>query len=84
LAHLHDAIFHLHFMDFDGGEIRRAASQTVGSPAVVVDDEVPGADVGAFRSRAGPGLIDCDVAGLEFLCERRPGADGKREGEGER
>ena len=70
-------------MDFDVGEIRRASGQRVGRRAFVVDGEIAGADVGAFRRRARPGLFDDDVAGLELLRERGRGAGGEREREGD-
>ena len=40
LRHAHNAVFDLHFMQFDGREIRRAAGQAVRRSAVVLDRKV--------------------------------------------
>ena len=62
-------------MDLDIGEIRRAAGQALGRRAVVVDRQIARADFGALGRRARPGLVDDDVAGLEFLRERGRAAE---------
>src|SRR5579863_7923454 len=84
LAHLHDAVFRLHFMDLDGGEIRRAAGQTVGRRALVLDRHIRAPDFGALWGRARPGLLDDNVASLELLRKRGRGAECESERQGEK
>ena len=71
-------------MDFDRGEIGRTSGQAVGRRAVVVDDEIAGADLRALRRRASPGLFNHDVPGLELLGEGGRGAYGEGERQGEK
>ncbi len=66
-------------MDFDAGEIGGAAGQPVRRGAVVADLEIAGADFGALRRRARPGLFDRQVARLDVLGEGGGGAEGERE-----
>jgi hypothetical protein len=70
LGHCHHAVFRLHFMNLDSGEVRRTAGQLVGSDTVIVDDEIARADLGPFGRRARPRLVNSDVPAPEFLSKR--------------